>query len=107
MQKKTKVAKMALKDMTKSGEERSGPVLHFSFDDNLGGKLLTGCNVQATAIDDVSCSWALNYHSPSCFRELGGDDKYEHVTTFLPAIFIRNLHHASVFLSKPSSFFEK
>lgn len=53
----------------------------------------------------MSRSWVLNCRQPLYLCELGTGDRYEHVTPFLSAFFIRNSHPADVFLSKLSVIF--
>lgn len=98
-------AKETPEDTPQSLEARSGPLVHPGFDVRLSGKPSPGYTKSSMVIDDVSRFWVLNCREPACYRELGLDDKYEHVARFLRAFLIQNLQCANHFLSKKSALF--
>lgn len=76
--------------------------MHYSFDDRPSGKLPPGCTESSMNSDDVSIPWVLNRSELACFRELGTDEKYEHITPSIRVFLLQNLHSVNVFLSNNS-----
>lgn len=56
-------------------------------------------------IDGARRLWLLNPCHQACFGVLGTDEKYDHIFWFRRAFLIKNLHGASVLLSKISALF--
>lgn len=79
----TEKVKKTLEDTALSPEAKSKPCLHSKFEDRMSGNRRPDYSEPSMAIDNESRALVLNSGQPSCFRELGTEEKYEHETPFL------------------------
>lgn len=101
----TEEAKKTLEDIPRSSEAEYTPLIYFRFDDRLSGRAPPVYAQPSMAIAGLSRSWVLNCSQLACFCEVETNDKYKHVTPFLHAFILQNLHRANVFLSNQSVLF--
>lgn len=84
----TEEAKERPEEMPKRPAAGPKQMVHFGFDDRLGGSKRPDYSELLMASKDISRSWVVECCGPVCFRRLEADEKYEYVTLFLRSFLI-------------------
>lgn len=83
--KMTEEARKTPDDKLQNPESETRLFVYFGFDGRLSGKLPFSITEPSIGIDVQSRSWVLYCFQSAWFLELGTDEEYKHVTTFLRA----------------------
>lgn len=91
--------------MLDNSEAKSEQVVPSNSDDCFSGRLQPGYTKPSIPVDSISRSPVTDCRRLSCFRNLGTDEEYKHVTPFLPASLIWYLHWTNNLLREQSALF--